>query len=163
GLAPRVAARLADLRGGAVTQWRSLAPPSWRERGASALGVSPVRSRPRRHASCRPPFGHAGTERPIPRPTDATAPQPCSRGKTKRHRLNNRLLIHATVRIVLLSETAPGSVHAKRLADTTPSPLPAGSQWLQDWGFQGCPREGVASLPPTKKPRGHALTPTQTA
>ena len=60
--------------------------------------------------------------------------------------LKHLLLINATLRIVFLSETAPGSVHDKRMADTTPYPLPAGSQLLQDVGFQGCTLEGVETL-----------------
>ena len=77
--------------------------------------------------------------------------------------LKNLLLINATLRIVFLSETAPGSIHAKRMADMTPSPLPAGSQLLQDVGLQGFTLEGVEILQPTKKPRGKALTPAQQA
>jgi hypothetical protein len=77
--------------------------------------------------------------------------------------LKNLLLINATLRIVFLSETAPGSVHDKRMADTTPYPLPAGSQLLQDLGFQGFTLAGVAILQPTKKPRGKELTPAQKA
>jgi len=71
--------------------------------------------------------------------------------------------LHATLRIVFLSATVPGSVHDKRLADTTPSPLPAGSQLLQDVGFQAFTLEGVDILQPTKKPRGRELTPEQKA
>ena len=77
--------------------------------------------------------------------------------------LKNLLLINATLRIVFLSETAPRSVHDKRLADRTPYPLPAGSQLLQDLGFQGFTLEGMEVLQPTKKPRGNALTPQQQA
>jgi len=77
--------------------------------------------------------------------------------------LKNLLLINATVRIVFLSETAPGSVHDKRLADLTPYPLPAGSHLLQDLGFQGFTLAGVEIHQPTKKPRGKELTPTQQA
>ena len=77
--------------------------------------------------------------------------------------LKNLLLINAALRIVFLSETAPGSVHDKRLADTTPYPLPAGSQLLQDVGFQAFTLEGVDILQPTKKPRGRELTPEQKA
>ena len=67
------------------------------------------------------------------------------------------------MRIVFPSATAPGSVHEKRRADTTPYPLPAGSHLLQDLGLQGYTLEGVEILQPTKKPRGHALTPQQQA
>ena len=77
--------------------------------------------------------------------------------------LKNLLLINATLRIVFLSETQPGSVHDKRMADTTPYPLPAGSQLLQDLGFQGCTLKAVEILQPTKKPRVKELTPQQQA
>ena len=75
--------------------------------------------------------------------------------------LKNLLLINATWRIVFLSETQPGSVHDKRMADTTPYPLPAGSHLLQDLGFQAFTLEGVDIIQPTKKPRGRELTPEQ--
>jgi len=77
--------------------------------------------------------------------------------------LKNLLLINATLRIVFLSESYPGSVHDKRRADTTPYPLPAGRHLLQDLGFQGCTLQDVEILQPTKKPRGHELTPEQKA
>src|SRR5262249_7271263 len=96
-----------------------------------------------------------------PRPADAAEQKACYSGKAKRHMLKNLLLINTTLRIVFLSETAPGSVHDKRLADTTPYPLPAGSHLLQDLGFQGFTLAGVEILQPTKKPRGQALTPQQ--
>jgi DDE superfamily endonuclease len=67
------------------------------------------------------------------------------------------------LRILFLSETHPGRVHAKRIADTTPYPLPAGSQLLQDLGFQAFTLDGVESIQPTKKPRGYALTRAQKA
>ena len=77
--------------------------------------------------------------------------------------VKNLLLINAELRILFLSETQPGSVHDKRMADTTPYPLPARSQLLQDLGFQGFTLEGVDIIQPTKKPRGKALTPEQKA
>ena len=75
--------------------------------------------------------------------------------------IKNILLINRTLRILFLRDTSPGSVHDKRLADTTPSPLPTGSHLLQDVGFQAFTLEGVAILPPTKKPRGKEWTPEQ--
>jgi DDE superfamily endonuclease len=77
--------------------------------------------------------------------------------------LKNLLRINAALRILFLSETPPGSVHDKRIADTTPYPLPAGSQLLQDLGFQAFTLAGVDIIQPTKKPRGKALTPEQQA
>jgi len=75
--------------------------------------------------------------------------------------LKNLLLVNRALRILFLSATHPGRVHDKRIADTTPYPLPAGSQLLQDLGFQAFTLEGVAILQPTKKPRGRELTRVQ--
>ena len=50
------------------------------------------------------------------------------------------------------------STHDERMAEATPSPLPAGSQWLQDPGFLALTLPQVAVIMPTKKPRGRALT-----
>lgn len=77
--------------------------------------------------------------------------------------LKNLLLINSVLRILFLSETHPGSVHDKRIADTTPYPLPAGSHLLQDLGFQAFTLQGVEIIQPTKKPRGQELTPEQQA
>jgi DDE superfamily endonuclease len=77
--------------------------------------------------------------------------------------LNNLLLINRAVRILFLSETQPGRVHDKRIADTAPYPLPAGSQLLQDLGFQAFTLDGVDIIQPTRKPRGHELTRAQKA
>ena len=65
------------------------------------------------------------------------------------------------MRLLFLSETPSGSVHDTRLADATPDPLPAGSQWLQDVGFQAFTLDGVNILQPTKKPRGRELARAQ--
>ena len=116
------------------------------------------RRSPRHHTPSGPPFGHDGTERPLPRPQDATAQKRCYSGKKTRHMLKNLLLINGALRILVLSETHPGSVHDKRIADTTPYPLPAGSQLLQDVGFQALTLDGVDIIQPTKKPRGQELT-----
>jgi DDE superfamily endonuclease len=77
--------------------------------------------------------------------------------------LKNLLLINAALRVLFLSETHPGSVHDKRIADTTPYPLPARSQLLQDLGFQAFTLDSVDIIQPTKKPRGQALTRAQKA
>jgi len=77
--------------------------------------------------------------------------------------LKNVILVNAVLRILFLSETHPGRVHDKRIADSTPYPLPAGSQLLQDLGFQAFTLDGVEVIQPTKKPRGHKLTRAQKA
>ena len=77
--------------------------------------------------------------------------------------LKNLLLINTMVRLLFLSATQPDSVYDTRMADTTLFPRPAGSQLRQDSGFQAFTLAGVDSIPPTKKPRGLALTPAQQA
>ena len=75
--------------------------------------------------------------------------------------MNNLWLVNAPLTLRLLSETAAGHVPDKRLADATPYPLPAGSQLLPDLGFLAFTLPQVESLMPTRKPRGHELTPEQ--
>jgi DDE superfamily endonuclease len=73
------------------------------------------------------------------------------------------LLINAALTILLLSETYAGSTHDKRIADTTPYPLPVGSRLLQDLGFLAFTLDQVEIIMPTRKPRGRALTRAQKA
>jgi hypothetical protein len=77
--------------------------------------------------------------------------------------VKNVLLINAALTILFLSDTYAGSVHDKRIADTTPYPLPAGSRLLQDLGFVAFTLAQVEVIMPTKKPRGRALTRAQKA
>jgi hypothetical protein len=99
----------------------------------------------------------------MPRPNDPVEQKTCYSGKKKRHMIKNILLINRALRLLFLRETHQGSVHDKRLADTTPYPLPAGSHLLQERGLQAFTLEGVTILQPTKKPRGKELTPEQKA
>jgi hypothetical protein len=73
------------------------------------------------------------------------------------------LLINAWLTILFLSETSGGRTHDKRIVDTTPYPLPAGSRLLQDLGFLAFTLAQVEIIMPTKKPRGRALTRRQKA
>jgi hypothetical protein len=73
------------------------------------------------------------------------------------------LLINTVLTILFLRETYAGSTHDKRIADATPSPLPAGSRLLQDLGFLAFTRDLVAIIMPPRKPRGRALTRRQKA
>jgi len=68
------------------------------------------------------------------------------------------LLVNALLLILFLSDTYGGRTHEKPIADTPPSPLPAGSRLLQDLGFLACTLPEVAILMPTKKPRGQERT-----
>jgi len=68
------------------------------------------------------------------------------------------VLVDQQLSIAFLSQTHPGTVHDKRIADATPYPLPPGSHLLQDLGFLAFTLEGVIIEMPTKKPRGGQLT-----
>jgi hypothetical protein len=72
--------------------------------------------------------------------------------------LKHLLLVKGALRLRFLRETRPGRVHDKRITDTTPYPLPAGSPRLQDVGFQACTLDGVDNIQPPKKPRDPELT-----
>ena len=77
--------------------------------------------------------------------------------------MKNVLLVDRSLIIQFLSETHPGKVHDKRVADSTPYPLPQGSHLLQDLGFLGFTLEGVTIEMPKKKPKGGELTDAQKA
>jgi hypothetical protein len=77
--------------------------------------------------------------------------------------VKNLRLVNAPLTLLFLSETTAGPVPAKRRADTTPYPLPAGSQLWQDLGFWAFTLPQVEILRPTKKPRGQELTRAQKA
>jgi DDE superfamily endonuclease len=77
--------------------------------------------------------------------------------------VKNVVLVDRQLTIQFLSSTHPGTVHDKRIADTTPYPLPQGSHLLQDLGFLAFTLEGVSIEMPTKKPRGGELTAEQKA
>lgn len=75
--------------------------------------------------------------------------------------MKNVLLVDKQLKIQFLSETHPGTVHDKRIADATPYPLPQGSSLLQDLGFLGFTLDGVLIEMPIKKPKKRALTDEQ--
>ncbi len=75
--------------------------------------------------------------------------------------MKNLLLIDRRLTILLLTDTYPGSVHDKRIADSHPYPLPYGSWLLQDLGFFAFVLEDVECLTPFKKPKGGTLTQAQ--
>ncbi len=66
--------------------------------------------------------------------------------------------MNALLTILFLSDTYGGRSHDKRIAEATPSPLPAGSRLLQDLGFLAFTLPQVEILMPRKKPRGEELT-----
>src|SRR5262249_41116831 len=72
--------------------------------------------------------------------------------------VQNVLLVNALLMILFLSDTDGSRMHEKRIADATPSPIPARSRVLQDLGFLAFTLPQVAILIPTKKPRGEERT-----
>jgi DDE superfamily endonuclease len=77
--------------------------------------------------------------------------------------VKNVVLINRQLSIEFLSQTHEGRVHDKRIADSTPYPLPQGSHLLQDLGFLAFTLSGVTIEMPTKKPKGGQLTAEQKA
>ena len=77
--------------------------------------------------------------------------------------MKNILLINAALTILFLSDTHAGSMHDQRMAEGTPYPVPAGSQWLQDLGCLAFTLAQVEIIRPTRKPRGRARTRAQKA
>ena len=67
--------------------------------------------------------------------------------------MKNVLLVDKQLMIQFLSETHPGKMHDKRVADATPYPLPQGSYLLQDLGFLGFTLDGVMIEMPTTPPQ----------
>jgi hypothetical protein len=103
-----------------------------------------------------------GTERPTRRPRDAERQRADCSGKKKRHTKKNIVITEkATGRVLGLGATRPGSRHDKACVDAEGYTFPSGSKLYQDTGFQGYAPEGVATLLPTKRPRGKELTPEQ--
>src|SRR5215831_10417922 len=126
-------------------------------RRTAAGGTRPRNRCPSRPAGV-PPCAHDGTERRIVRPQDPAEQTACYSGKKKDHTVKNVLLVNALLTILFLSDTYGGRVHELRIAEATPSPLPAGSGLLQDLGFLSFALPHVEILMPTKKPRGAELT-----
>jgi hypothetical protein len=73
------------------------------------------------------------------------------------------LLINAALTMLFLRDTYAGSTHDQRIADATPSPLPAGRRVLQDLGFLAFTLDHVQIIMPTRKPRGRTLARAQKA
>jgi hypothetical protein len=76
----------------------------------------------------------------------------------KDHTLKNVLFVNALLVILFLSDTHGGRVHALRIAEATPYPLPAGSRLVQALGFLSFTLPQVEILMPMKKPRGEELS-----
>jgi hypothetical protein len=99
------------------------------------------------------------TERPVPRPQDATQQTERYSGKKKRHTVKNTLVTRADGRrIVFVGDTTAGRRHDKPLVEDDAPPFPDGSRIGSDSGYQGLSIAGSTVTTPMKKPRGGELT-----
>jgi hypothetical protein len=103
-------------------------------------------------------YFHDGTECPIERPSDPTQQRQYYSGKKKRHTVKYNVMNTLDCKIRFLSAMTAGKKHDKKLADECTYRLPAGSQLVQDTGFQGFTVPEVRILQPKKKPRGQDLS-----
>lgn len=106
------------------------------------------------------------TERAIQRPKDNQIQSEYYSGKRKHHTIKNQIFVSPkTKKILAVSDSAPGTVHDKKLFESTPqlSYLPDNSVGLGDLGYMGTdelnPR--LKMILPQKKPPGGDLTDSQ--
>lgn len=99
-----------------------------------------------------------GTERRMQRPKNSQRQQDYYSGKKKTHTMKNIVISNRKGRVEFVSDTYPGRVHDKSIADGEVYPFPKGSDLWQDSGFQGFSPEGVTIHQPQKKPKNGELT-----
>lgn len=98
------------------------------------------------------------TERPIPRSTDYERQQYEYSGKKKCHTVKNNLITDHQGNILYLSDTYPGSIHDKTIADEMDCHFAEGGLLLEDLGYLGYEPEGVSVLLPIKKKKNTPLS-----
>jgi hypothetical protein len=92
-----------------------------------------------------------GSERRRQRPKDKEQQAEQYSGKKKAHTDKNLLIVNGqTKRVVYLSQTEPGKVHDKKVADNAGLTYPTGTTLGKDTGFQGYEPAGVATSQPKK-------------
>jgi hypothetical protein len=99
-----------------------------------------------------------GTERRMQRPKNSQMQRDYYSGKKKTHTMKNNVISNRMGRVEFVSDTYPGRVHDKSIADGEEYPFPEGSDLWQDSGFQGFAPEGVKVHQPKKKPKNGTLT-----
>lgn len=108
-----------------------------------------------------------GTERPIQRPGKYETQKEHYSGKKKRHTKKNIVVSDENRRVLMLTETKPGSEHDYRMVkeENILSNIPEGVGIWVDLGFQGIEKDNpqLAVVIPHKKPRGGELTEEQKA
>lgn len=98
------------------------------------------------------------TERPIPRSTDHERQQYEYSGKKKCHTVKNNLITDHQGNILYLSDTYPGSVHDKTIADEMDCQFAEEGLLLEDLGYLGYQPEKVTVLLPIKKKKNTPLS-----
>lgn len=121
----------------------------------SKLGMTPERDGSKLagwvSADSPPDFQIDGTDRPRQRPTDSATQDAVYSGKHKTHTDKNVLLINEHTRqIEFLSQTQPGSMHDKKVADAANIVYPPNATLTKDTGFQGYEPVGVITYQPKK-------------
>ena len=99
-----------------------------------------------------------GTERRLQRPKNSQMQRDYYSGKKKTHTMKNNIISNRKGRVEFVSDTYPGRVHDKSIADGEVYPFPEGSDLWQDSGFQGFAPEGVTIHQSQKKPKNGELT-----
>jgi len=102
------------------------------------------------------PCGPQGAARRLQRPQKPPAQTRADRGKNTYRTVHPMRRLTAALPSRLRHETSAGRTPDPRLAETTPSPLPAGHRWRQALGCLVCTREHVERSRPTRTPRGRA-------
>jgi hypothetical protein len=99
-----------------------------------------------------------GTERRMQRPRNSQRQRDYYSGKKKTHTMKNNVISNRKGKVEFVSDTYPGRVHDKSIADGEEYKFPEGSHLWQDTGFQGFAPAGVTIHQPKKKPKNGALT-----
>lgn len=103
------------------------------------------------------------SESPCNRPQDNDVQRKFYSGKQKAHTIKTQITINTAKKIVLVSESHPGSVHDKKILDMdgTIDKLPEKARHMLDKGYVGVDREHPNSniLIPIKKKRGQKELP----
>lgn len=100
-----------------------------------------------------------GTERRRNRPQNQEQQRAYYSGKKKAHTVKNDVIVGMEdIQIKYLSDTKPGKVNDKKIADQAQLSYPQGTELYQDKGLQGYEPKGVTVFQPKKKPKGGELT-----
>lgn len=97
-----------------------------------------------------------GTERRLPRPTQARRQRAYYSGRKKRHAVKN-VILTAQGQVRWCSRTVPARRHDKAVTEAERLRLPEGITVLADSGFAGLEPGAATLITPWKKPKGRRL------